>query len=314
MPQKIADKLIECLIEAASYIAIALICIAAYLMLSYTELNELREEQRRDLFAARSEISAKIQQSFSNKHLIARSISAAITMNPDITQDEFYAFGNALNAEDPSIDTIAIVKGTTVTRVYSTISMENLLGRDLAERPEQLPDLEKVRQEGRTRLSGPTWLLREYPGFVMRQPVATQSADRDDAENIDIVSIVFSTQAFLNELDLEGLAERYNIVLSVEGETQPPQAIYGDLATLDDAQTVLTLPILATVWNLALTARETPSLIPTRESRIVPLILIGGVLAMMLTRYLHIFAPEKPARRTSYQNGSRYCPIGLCLV
>ena len=288
MPQKIADKLIECLIEAASYIAIILICIAAYLMLSYTELNELREEQRQDLFATRSEIAAKIQQSFSNKQLIARSVSAALTINPDITQDEFYAFGEAINVEDPSIDTIAIVRGTIVTRVYSTVSMKNLLGRDLAERPNQLPDLEKVRQEGRTRLSGPTWLLREYPGFVMRQPVSTQSADRDNSENIDIVSLVFSLEAFLNELGLNKFSERYNIVLSVESETQPQQAIYGDLTTLDDAQAVSTLPILGMVWKLALMPRETLSLIPSRESRIVPLLLIGGVLAMMLTRYLHV--------------------------
>ena len=288
MPQKITEKLIECLIETASYIAVLLICIAAYLMLSHTELNELREEQRQDLFAARSEIAAKIQQSFSNKHLISRSVSAAFTINPDITQDEFYAFGEAINVEDPSIDTIAIVNGTIVTHLYSTLSMENLLGRDLAERPEQLLELEKVRQEGSTRLSGPTWLLREYPGFVMRQPVSTKSTDGDGPENTDIVSLVFSTEAFLDELGLDRFSERYDIGLSVESETQSRQPVYGNLATLDDAQAISKLPILGTVWKLALIPRETPSLIPSRESRILTLLLIGGVLAMILTRYLHV--------------------------
>lgn len=313
MPVKNRFRTTNILLEASTYVAIVGIFIGLGLNLERTAQFKIQEEQRAALFRTKSVISERIQEAINNKHLFARGLAGAISLRPDISEQEFSRLCAAIKVEDPSVVNMALVKNMMVTHVYPIEENQEFIGRDLSAMPAQAIVLSEIERTGKTALSGPTILFQGYPGYILREPVFLASDEADAGEFFAVASVVFSAELFLEEIRLSDFTDNYDIAVQAQNLLGDVAMVYGNedaFARDRDAQQ-LTLP--NSIWTLSVSPTLSSISHPEGRGFIHFWIALAALGSLATAWYLHRLRRENWRNATRLRAAVNVLPSGFVM-
>ncbi|WP_417280539.1 ATP-binding protein [Celeribacter sp.] len=314
MPDKNRVQSMNRLIESASYVAILGLCFLIYLGATRTASIVAGEEQFDRMYRDQSVIATRIQQSINKKLLFARGLAGALSLSPDITEAEFTDLCSFIKTEDASVVNMALVQGTIITHVHPYEENHSLVGKDLANLPEQKKVLQLVERRGETYLEGPTRLFQGYQGFIIREPVFIRSGgDQGESEMIGVASIVFAVDPFLQDIGLSEFDSRYNIAIRVKTTLGKDPVIFGDETSPLLAKTNYELPFPGSSWTLSIAPIHAAQIAPKTLFLIRLSILTGAALALIFTRYLHVLRRKNWRTATQLRTALNVAPSGFVM-
>jgi diguanylate cyclase (GGDEF)-like protein/PAS domain S-box-containing protein len=158
-------------------------------------------------------IRARIEANLSNDLLIVHSTAAYISVNPNVTQEEFQEFASKIFRDSTTLKNLAAAPNLVLTYVYPLMGNESIIGVDFRELPEQLPLVNKARESEDLVVAGPIDVLQGGKGLLGRAPVFYNN--KGTREFWGIVSSLINFDSLIEELT--PILEEYNLSLSVRG-------------------------------------------------------------------------------------------------
>jgi len=137
----------------------------------------LNAEQHRKVEALAETLADDLTQVMADKFVMASGLAGAISLVPDISQQQFSSLASSVTVNDTSVVNIASIRDFTIVHVFPTQDNAGLIGRSIAEVPEQRRAAERARDTRSTILQGPIRLLQGYEGFIIREPIFFRRAN-----------------------------------------------------------------------------------------------------------------------------------------
>ncbi len=129
------------------------------------------KDVRNALLAYRSRIELKVTQNIDLSHGLATYIS----LNPDLTQDQFARFAHQLKAKSPHILNFGAARNWVISHVYPENLTSSLVGTRYHDVPEQLESVRAAYASSAPVISGPVDLLQGGTALIARQSIVNQN-------------------------------------------------------------------------------------------------------------------------------------------
>lgn len=123
-------------------------------------------------------MKSQVEKILSSRLQSVQGLIAYVQMNPNLSENEFTQYVTLLMPNgDPLIKNIAILKDTTVIYTYPKASNTSVIGRNLAQVPEQKNDVLYVKNNTLMKLTAPVKLIQGGRGVICRIPILIHQAD-----------------------------------------------------------------------------------------------------------------------------------------
>lgn len=204
-----------------------------------TYLDEVRADTVRDLAAVRGATEIAINR---RVHL-TRGLKAYVSINPDMTAEEFASYSALLMKEADGIRSVTSIKDNVINDVYPREGNEGAIGLDLLKNPEQRAAAEYAIETGRPWLAGPIKLVQGGEAFINRAPVYVTEPGGPPGEGRywGMVSILVDKQTLSEEI-LEAVPDDLTIAIRARTDRNEPGEIF-----LGNPQIESTEPITAEI-------------------------------------------------------------------
>lgn len=197
--------------------------------------NEVRADTLRDLATVRGAAEIAINR---RVHL-TRGLKAHVSINPDMTAEEFASFSALLMSEVDGIRSVTSIKDNIINDVYPREGNEGAIGLDLLKNPEQRAAAEYAIETGQPWLAGPIKLVQGGEAFINRAPVyVTEPGGLPGAGRYwGMVSILIDKQTLTDEI-LRSVPDGLQIAIRGRNSRSEPGEIF-----LGDSQIEMAHPI-----------------------------------------------------------------------
>ncbi len=224
-----------------------------------------------------------------------RAIAGAVSLVPDINQDQFSRLGAVVLRGEPSVLNISTIRDLRIAHVHPIEENARILGTDLSTSPVRVASVARVRDTGIGELQGPIELFLGPMGFIVRQPVfvGSEVADPSDArgEFWGMVSLVFSADAVFREVGLFEPDKPYEVAIRLADRDATP--IFGDPAVFGATEIQSDISIANAAWDIAVIPMDgwitRPPGLTTRRGTY----LLIAIVAVLLTRYFLLLRAER---------------------
>lgn len=242
--------------DIAVYGVVLGLMVAGGIYLENRKLERIQTEEREDVRQVAEDVARNLGEAISQKFIVAAGVSGAISLSPDLNQEEFTSLVAPLTIDNPSLINVASLRDMTITHVFPVMENADLIGKDISDVPEQRAIAERAQETGRAILQGPIRLLQGMDGFIIREPVFVR--DDSGVEVIDpsvqywgLISMVFAAEPFYERAGLDALQP--NFVFAIRNPAGPGGGtILGDQALFEGSAIRLEVPFASGSWQLAL--------------------------------------------------------------
>jgi diguanylate cyclase (GGDEF)-like protein/PAS domain S-box-containing protein len=183
---------------------LAIVCYVEYVQFKTEQVHE-KFEINQSLTFLRGDIEATI---YRNVELV-KGLAAYISINPDITQDEFSIYVNNLLRSESNIRNLAAAKDLIITHLYPLEGNSKAFGIDYRDLPNQLYSVQKSIETNKIVLAGPIELVQGGQAIIGRLPVFIKG------KNWGLVSIVMDYDSILQSFQLDSYS---NINIAIRGK------------------------------------------------------------------------------------------------
>ena len=236
--------------------ALILMVIGAALFIGLL-LENLRLDEARSVAADRAQnaaaaVAAQLQRMMNEHVLVARAVSAMIRRDPDVTQKQYQSIvADVIDRGDQTILNVALLKDSTIVRVYPLERNAKALGTDMTYVHAQLPGLNLSRRDLRLTLSGPFSLVQGGKGLIYRFPVLVPDPGTGRSRYWGSVGVVVSLERMMADADIAEMAEGHRIAIrSLDSAGQPRETAYGDATVFENDPKLLTLRLPFGSWQV----------------------------------------------------------------
>jgi len=235
----------------------------------------------------------RIEGEVMSRVLSVSELAAVISANPTITQDEYARRTASLLANNPDIISIVAAPDLVVTLVSPVAGNEKVIGLNYRENADQWPQVQAAMRNSDGLMTGPVDLVQGGRGLILRKPVMLDSADATGAPQIwGILSMVINFDAFLKNLKISQVDERYDILIREVSEgAATGQIMLGDVSLLEDMPIMIDFRFPFGHWQLAaVTEGGWPTQRPNFEGRwifrisMIAILMVGMRLIMQLAQ------------------------------
>ena len=153
---------------------------------------------------------------------LSRGLVSALSLNPEMTQDQYSAFASGLFDTRTNLRSVAAAPDFVITMVYPVEPNRKAIGLDYRARPDQRAAAIKVMQERQTVVTGPIDLVQGGKGLVIRYPVIRQ----DTGAEWGIVSSVLDVERLYQTTGLTALGETLDFALEKTEEGAAGQRFF----------------------------------------------------------------------------------------
>jgi len=196
-------------------------------------------------------LRANLESAITANLQIIDAVAAYVSVNPELTQDEFDQYAQAILRQPNKLANIAAAPDFRVSYVFPLEGHEALVGMDYRNLPEQWPDAQRAKETGRIAIAGPLKLVQGGTGIVGRAPVyVTREGQR---EFWGLVSSMIDFDALMDEI--LSLASDLGLVIALtsgptaSGDT--PAVIWDTTGLTDNNEAVsMTIHLPNTQWRL----------------------------------------------------------------
>lgn len=210
--------------------AVAVLCaILAPAAIYVDDLNNqsYSERQRNTALQQLTLTKARLEGNFNTNLQAVQGLVAAISMNPDISHEDFATFCRYFISGHTQIRHIGGAPDMVVQYLYPEQSNELAFGLDYRVDPQQRKAALRARESGQPVVAGPVNLVQGGQGFIGRIPVYTLAGD--DKEFWGLISAVIDLERLY---EASGLADRHpHLNIAIRGQDglgAKGQTFYGD--------------------------------------------------------------------------------------
>nr|WP_246434118.1 diguanylate cyclase [Spirochaeta isovalerica] len=185
--------------------------------------------------------------------LIVNSTAAYISVNPDISEEEFIRFASKIFGDSKTLSNLAAAPDLVLSYVYPKTGNEAIIGVDYRDLPDQLPLVLKARDSSELVVAGPIDILQGGQGILGRAPVFYE----DNGSGIfwGIVSSLISLDSLINEL--KPLLDQNELNLSmrgINGTGSSGSVFYGDSRIFEEEDSIKSMVLFPNgSWQIAIT-------------------------------------------------------------
>jgi len=248
-----------------------------------SHLQEVRSRTVSELAMVRGTAEKAIYQ---RVHLTA-GLKAYVSVNPDMTPQEFAAVADLLMREAEGIRSVTSIKDNVINDVYPRKENEGAIGLDLLEDPDQREAALRAIRTGRPWLTGPVKLHQGGYAFIYRAPVYETSPRESFDQSPDdssqkgrywgLVSILIDKDKLVKEVE-EKVPSTLSI--AIRGRTDeglPGEFMYGDSNILNEQPIESEISLPTGSWKIyGMPSDGWPTASPDAQQ----LFVLGGTLAI----------------------------------
>ena len=189
---------------------IVLLAISLTLVADFLASKWEREQQINDVTQRLASLRANLEFELYTNIELMRGVSAYVSLNPDLDQDEFSQFVSGLLAQRNSVINIGGAKDFVVQMIYPIEGNEKARGIDYRDIPAQRDSVFKAISVKKTILDGPVNLVQEGVGLIARLPVFVGD------ETWGVISVVLDYDSVIERA---GLTEEHGLNLVLKKTT-----------------------------------------------------------------------------------------------
>lgn len=161
-------------------------------------------------------VRARLEGNINSNAQLTRGLVAAITTEPDMTQERFAALAAEVLRGKSQIRNIGAAPGLVIRLMYPLKGNEKALGLDYRKTPDQTAAALQARDLGELVLAGPVNLVQGGQGFIGRIPVFTGPEPGNDRQFWGLVSTVIDVERLYQDSGL--LDPDLPIEIAIRGE------------------------------------------------------------------------------------------------
>lgn len=186
-------------------------------------VDEIRADTLRDLAAVRGAAEIAINR---RVHL-TRGLKAHVSINPDMSAEEFASFSALLMKEVDGIRSVTSIKDNIINDVYPREGNADAIGLDLLKNPDQRAAAEHAIETGQPWLAGPIKLVQGGEAFINRAPVfVTEPGGRPgEGRYWGMVSVLLDKQTLTDEI-LKSVPDGLDIAIRGRTDRSEPGEIF----------------------------------------------------------------------------------------
>ncbi|MDM8566228.1 ATP-binding protein [Candidatus Halobeggiatoa sp. HSG11] len=139
----------------------------------HSEKQRFEQQARTTVINKLSAIRANLEASLNSRLFLMRGLIAHISINPNITQQEFSQAAKAALKHQIGIRSLNLARGTTISHVYPLD--DNLLGTDLMAISGLGNAIRRTIETGKTIVAGPVELSEKDTVFISTPPIFVKS-------------------------------------------------------------------------------------------------------------------------------------------
>lgn len=237
------------------------------------------EAQTREILSQElSGIRAELENRILSTIFTAESINAVLTLNPQLTQDQFSLVISPFFNERPYLRNIVLAPNLIIQYVYPLEQNQGILGIDYRNLPDQYPSVALARDLNQTVIAGPLEILQGGKAIIARVPIfldpsipsshnlTIPTGTTEPKQSIHprggrwfwgIASLVINFEALLEDLGIEANGDRYKIsIRGTDGTGGDGPVFFGDPGVFDQEPVVTTVFLTLGSWQLGAVAQE----------------------------------------------------------
>jgi diguanylate cyclase (GGDEF)-like protein/PAS domain S-box-containing protein len=214
-------------------VVVAIVCYVEYL-----QFQTEKEQQKLALTQSLSFLHGDIEATIYRNVELVKGLAAYISINPNMTQDEFSEYVEQLLKSKSNIRHLAAARNYIITHLYPYIGNEQAFGVDYRQVTDQLGPIQTAIKYNEIVLAGPVQLVQGGTGIIGRLPVFIED------KNWGLVSIVMDYDSLLNSLNLEAYSNIDIAIRGIDSKGNDGDVFYGDksLFTSPSITQVIKLP------------------------------------------------------------------------
>lgn len=214
-------------------IVVAIVCYIEYL-----QFQAEKEQEKLAITQAVSFLRGDIEATIYQNVELVKGLAAYISINPNMTQDEFAQYVEELLKSKSNIRHLAAARDYYITHLYPLEGNEKAFGIDYRQVKDQLGSIQTAIDFNEIVLAGPVELVQGGTGIIGRLPVFIQN------KNWGLVSIVMDYDSILNSLGLDVYSHINIAIRGKDSKGSDGDVFYGDesLFTSPNITQVVKLP------------------------------------------------------------------------
>ena len=196
-------------------------------------------------------LRAEVEGNIAGKGLLLKGLTTAIRSSDTLGRARFEQYAGLLIDNYPEIVSVAAAPNLVVEHVFPrTRQNRSVIGLDYRTTT-RMDDIAKVRDAGRTVISGPMDLLRGDRGYVLRVPIFVGLGE-GEGRFWGIISVVMDEERFNRNAGLLDTDPTIDIALRGVGGSGAAGAVFlGDPALFDRDPVTLAIDLPYGSWQLA---------------------------------------------------------------
>ena len=148
----------------------------------YSEKQRFEQQIRSGVINKLSTIRANLEASLNSRLFLMQGLIANISINPDITQQEFTKIAKAALRHQVGIHSLNLARGNIVSHVYSTDGDSSMLGTNLMKISGLGNAIRRTIETGKTVIAGPMSLFEKDTVFISTPPIFINSLDKSEKQ------------------------------------------------------------------------------------------------------------------------------------
>lgn len=233
-------------IPTAAAGATAIVVLLVAVAFDRTANDRHREEVRADVVRDLSAVRAVAENAINSRVNLTLGLRAYVSVNPDMTRDEFAAMAANLMEEAEGIRSVTSIRDNVIDDVYPFEPNKGAIGLDLLADPQQRAEALRAIESGKSWLAGPVELKQGGRAFIDRAPVhvTEPGGEPGGGRYWGMVSILVNLDTIVDEIT-EGVPDDLNV--AVRGRTaggEPGVLFIGteEILATDPIETEIALP------------------------------------------------------------------------
>ena len=301
--------------------AIIGLLIAAVLYIENTDTLRVQQEQRLTVLNKLSTVRARLEGVINGNLLVITGLITEISLNPEITQDEFSRYARLIMAQSTQIRNIGAARDMVITHMYPMEGNEKALGLDYRENKEQRAAAQKAREVDGIFVAGPVNLVQGGRGFVARTPIyeVAASGEHDRGRFWGLVSTVIDEDRLYKA---SGLSDPdLPIEIAIRGQDSSGSeggVFFGRPDLFEEAGVLLDVSLVHGSWQLGGAPKggwtqATPNATIIRSVAFVVLLLVIAALFFRARRRQEKALVEIAVRESEsrYRRLTEISPVGI---
>lgn len=203
------------------------------------------------------EVRARIEGTINSNAQIVKGLVAAMSIEPNMTQERFIALSTPLLTGSSQIRNIAAAPDFVIRYMNPVIGNEAAIGLDYRTISEQYDAVKIARDAGTLVLDGPVNLVQGGQGFIARIPVFIQNETEKTPKFWGIISSVIDIDKFFEASGLNNKDLDFNIAIRQSATSiKPTKLIFGDEKIFDSNPLLTNISLPYGTWTLAATPKH----------------------------------------------------------